>query len=183
MYFPVCHSSNGVADYLVALWFIYNIKPAQKGLALALYPTSNSQKAICCRTDPHYSTFHLPPDRMQSKCHDALPHKNTKCTDSAWSEPCVIKPTSTTCVLLNFLQWDVPPCGSKNSFSSAVSPARCGLDARLGPCTLRGVLRSHTSPPHYRPAAPRTRSRCVFLRISTQKNSPLFYCPRSDLKH
>ncbi|KAI4821775.1 hypothetical protein KUCAC02_007358 [Chaenocephalus aceratus] len=44
-----------------------------------------------------------------------------------------------------------PLCGSKNSFPSEVNCARCGLDPRLGPCMLHGVLRSHTSPPHYRP--------------------------------
>lgn len=38
----------------------------------------------------------------------------------------------------------------QKQLSSALTTARCGLDARRGPCTLHGVLWSNTSPPHYR---------------------------------
>lgn len=43
------------------------------------------------------------------------------------------------------------PMWVQKQLSSAANSARCGLDARLGPCVLHGVLRSNTSPPHYRP--------------------------------
>lgn len=39
----------------------------------------------------------------------------------------------------------------QKQLSSVVNTAQCGLDTRLGPCVLHGVLRSNTSPPHYRP--------------------------------
>lgn len=63
---------------------------------------------------------------------------------------CVLEPFQRSCpaelgVVGRPLVW------FQKQLSSAVNTARCGVDIRHGSCTLHGVLRSNTSPPHYRP--------------------------------
>lgn len=60
------------------------------------------------------------------------------------------------------------PMWVQKQLSSAVNTARCGLDTRLGPCVLHGVLRSNTSPPHYRPDG----SFCSAHKLAFLRSSP-----------
>lgn len=63
------------------------------------------------------------------------------------------------------------PVWVQKQLSSAVGTARCGLDTRLGPCVLHGVLWSNTSPPHYRPDG------CLRTFYTLPKDTrTLFYC-------
>lgn len=74
-----------------------------------------------------------------------------------------------SCVVGRSLVW------LQKQLSSAVTTARCGLDILLGPYVLHGVLRSDTSPPHYRPAG----SLCTAHTLNFYALPKHFKCPRT----
>lgn len=74
----------------------------------------------------------------------------------------------------------------QKQLSAAASTARCGLDTRLGPCRLHGVLRSNTRPPHYRPGGSFSSAHtlALLLRTAEERISFFFNCAHlGDVKH
>lgn len=63
----------------------------------------------------------------------------------------------------------------QKQLSAAASTARCGLDTRLGPCRLHGVLRSNTRPPHYRPGGSFSSAHTLALLLRTAEERISFF--------